>query len=131
VELTLERIGGKWKTVILARLKDAPMRYGELRQAIPDLSEKILSQRLRNLQEAGFVELIDGGNDGRRRYALTDHGRSLQPVLEALGAWGEAIGHAEGVRFRPSNCESPDGQRGSTGERRSSLTGQIAERVGD
>ena len=111
VELTLERIGGKWKTVILARLKKSPLRYGELRRTIPDLSEKVLSQRLRDLQETGFVKLLDDGSDGHRRYTLTERGLSLGPALDALGAWGEAIGHAEGVRFRPSNCGEPDNQR--------------------
>lgn len=99
VELTLERIGGKWKTIVLARLKDSPLRYGELRRAIPDLSEKVLTQRLNDLRDAGFVTLLEGADD-KPRYALTERGRSLAPALEALYGWGEAAGQAEGVRFR-------------------------------
>ena len=55
VELTLEIIGGKWKPVILAHLKEGPMRYGELRRAIPGLSDKILTQRLGELEESGLI----------------------------------------------------------------------------
>jgi DNA-binding HxlR family transcriptional regulator len=50
VELSLELLGGKWKPVILARLKERPHRYSELRKLIPNLSTKMLSQRLRDLE---------------------------------------------------------------------------------
>jgi DNA-binding HxlR family transcriptional regulator len=58
VELTLDLLGGKWKTVILARLKQAPLRYGELRSVVPGLADKMLTQRLRDLEKAGFVERV-------------------------------------------------------------------------
>ncbi len=98
VELSLGLLGGKWKTIILARLKEGPLRYGELRRLIPDLSEKMLSQRLRDLQDAGFVARSD--EDEKPVYALTARGRSLQPTLEALYAWGEAVAVETGARFR-------------------------------
>jgi DNA-binding HxlR family transcriptional regulator len=100
VELALELIGGKWKTVILARLKESSMRYGELRRAIPGLADKVLTQRLRDLEEKGFVERSHGGAQDAVRYRLTSYGRSLAPALEALYAWGEAAGSKTGARYR-------------------------------
>src|ERR1700748_1135951 len=82
VELTLDLLGGKWKTVILARLKQSPLRYGELRRAVPGLADKVLTQRLRDLEEAGFVERSKPPG-GQARYRLTSLGRSLAPALEA------------------------------------------------
>jgi DNA-binding HxlR family transcriptional regulator len=55
VELSLQILGGKWKPVIMARLKEKPLRYGELRQAIPPLSDKVLTQRLRDLETQGLI----------------------------------------------------------------------------
>jgi DNA-binding HxlR family transcriptional regulator len=99
VEFALERLGGKWKTIILARIKEGPLRYSELRRMIPSLSEKMLSQRLRDLVEIGFVGLeVDA--DGKERYALTAAGRDLATTLQALYDWGVAHGRAEDVRFR-------------------------------
>ena len=54
-EFTLQVLGGKWKTVILCYLKVRPLRYAELRKLIPKLSDKMLSQRLRELTDAGLV----------------------------------------------------------------------------
>src|SRR5260370_6124808 len=56
VEFSIDLLSGKWKTVILSRLKLRPMRYGELRQDIPSLSDKIITERLRDLRDAGFVK---------------------------------------------------------------------------
>lgn len=100
VEFALDMLGGKWKTVILARIKEGPMRYSELRRMIPSLSEKMLSQRLGDLVEIGFVSLeVDA--DGKERYALTSVGRDLTSTLQALYDWGETRGRAMGVRYRP------------------------------
>lgn len=99
VELSLDIVGGKWKVVILARLKQRPLRYGELRKAIPDLSEKVLSQRLQGLCEDGLIETVtDAGGTGR--YRLTETGASLRPVLQALYDWGAARSVALGARIR-------------------------------
>jgi DNA-binding HxlR family transcriptional regulator len=88
VELSLELLGGKWKPVILARLKDGPLRYGELRRLIPSLSDKMLTERLADLQASGLIEhppeALGGG------YRLSRRGESLRPVLTALYDWGAA-----------------------------------------
>lgn len=98
VELALDLIGGKWKTVILARIKEGALRYGELRRIIPELSDKVLTERLVELVEDGFVERTEEG--GQVRYDLTDKGRSLQPALQSLYDWGEMEARETGARFR-------------------------------
>ena len=92
VELTLEILQGKWKPVILAHLKDGPRRYGELRAAIPRLSDKMLSERLRDLEEQGLVSRFKVGRRGSpATYRLTRRGESLRTLLEALNDWGFQI----------------------------------------
>lgn len=91
VELSLEVLGGKWKPVILARLKDGPLRYGELRRLIPPLSDKMLTERLADLQAQGLIERV-ADNDGG--YRLSARGESLRPVLTALYEWGQAQANA-------------------------------------
>jgi DNA-binding HxlR family transcriptional regulator len=103
VELALSLIGGKWKTVILARLKQGPLRYSELRRTLPELADKVLTQRLRELQADGFVSKTPASNSGATRYALTKWGRSLSPALEALYSWGESAAVESRARFRDSN----------------------------
>ena len=105
VELSLEVLGGKWKPIILARLKDQPMRYGQLRRLIPDLSDKVLTQRLRDLTEAGLIETREEGSAAF--YALTERGQSLRPILEALHSWGSAAAVDLGARFRAITSPEP------------------------
>ena len=94
VEFALDMIGGKWKTVIVARLKQGPMRYGELRRAIPNLSDKVLTERLRDLEARGLV--MRGGD---ARYALTERSLLLAPALQALFDWGNAIAPTVGAKI--------------------------------
>lgn len=92
VELSLEFVGGKWRTVILAWLKEAPKRYSELREKIPGLSDKVLTQRLKELESMGLVARKRVGKDrAAQAYVLTARGESLRPVLDALYTWGSAI----------------------------------------
>ena len=97
VEFSIDQLSGKWKTVILSRLKVRPMRYGELRHDIPQLSDKVLTERLRDLCNSGFVKQERGG--GASRYCLTKRGEMLKPMLQALYDWGEANADTFGVRF--------------------------------
>ena len=98
VELSLTMLGGKWKTVIIARLKQQHLRYGELRRLIPDLSDKVLTQRLHELEEDGFV--IRQQDNGESRYVLSERGASLAPVLRELYAWGLNEAPVHQARFR-------------------------------
>jgi DNA-binding HxlR family transcriptional regulator len=91
VELTMDVVGGRWRTVILSRLKEGVHRYGELRRLVPGISEKMLSQRLRELEADGLISRRDRGTmPPHVDYDLTEEGRSLIPVLQALYDWGAA-----------------------------------------
>ena len=92
VELSLDFVGGKWRTVILAWLKEAPHRYGELRKRVPGLTDKVLTQRLRELETLGLIAKQPVGRQRSTHvYGLTRRGESLRPVLDALYDWGAAI----------------------------------------
>jgi len=102
VELSLELLGGKWKPVILARLKERPYRYGELRKLIPSLSTKMLSERLRDLETQGLVERRGVAGKPHAVYRLTARAESLKPVLQALHDWGKQAAVELKVLIRPS-----------------------------
>ena len=102
VELTLEIIGGKWKPVILAHLKEGALRYGELRALIPALSDKMLTQRLKELEASGLVRRRkSGGRGARSSYELTSRALSLRAALQALNDWGEAVAGDVGAKIVP------------------------------
>lgn len=89
VEVTMDVIGGKWTPVVLAHLKEAPRRFSQLRRLIPDITDKMLTQRLRELEAAGIISrTVLGATPPHVEYDLTDDGRSLTPVLQALYDWG-------------------------------------------
>ncbi|WP_236788519.1 helix-turn-helix domain-containing protein [Amycolatopsis sp. GM8] len=102
VELTLDVVGGRWKPVILAHLKEGVHRYGELRRRMPGISEKMLTQQLRDLEADGLVtrETFDE-RPPRVEYRLTGDGAALGPALQALYDWGERRAKATGVEFTP------------------------------
>jgi len=82
-------IGGKWKGVLWWRLSNGLGRFGELHRAVPQISRKMLTQQLRELERDGVVERRDFAEvPPRVEYSLTDYGRSLTPVIEAICAWG-------------------------------------------
>ena len=93
VELSLTLISGKWKPVLLAHLKQGPLRYGELRRLVPRLSEKMLTQRLAELRALGFI----ARSSERGTYRLTKKGETLRPVLQSLYDWGELQAHELGI----------------------------------
>ena len=90
-EFTLSVLGGKWKTVILCYLKQRPCRYSQLRKLTSALSDKVLTERLRELETAGLIVHRDG------TYALTAKAESLGPVLAHLYAWGHENAQLYGV----------------------------------
>jgi DNA-binding HxlR family transcriptional regulator len=100
VELSLEFVGGKWRTVILAWLKQAPHRYSELRERIPGLADKVLTQRLKELETLGLIVKRRMDKRGAHHsYELTARGESLRPVLDALYLWGTAMAPELKVRI--------------------------------
>jgi DNA-binding HxlR family transcriptional regulator len=95
-EFTLQVLGGKWKTVILCYLKERPLRYAELRQVIPALSDKMLSQRLHDLVDIGLVTR-NRIEEGVEVYVLTAKGESLGGLLAQIYNWGKMHAASFGV----------------------------------
>ena len=97
-EFALAVLGGKWKTIILAYLSERPCHYGELRQLLPGLSDKVLTERLKDLQQSGLVARSKVAvSKSRLPYTLTDRGATLTPILTDLYAWG-SVRSSFGVR---------------------------------
>ena len=90
VEFTAARFSGKWKALILLRLKDGPCRFGELRRTIEGVSQRALTMQLRALERDGLVvrhELIAAVL--HVEYSLTSTAMTLGPILDAMAEWGE------------------------------------------
>jgi DNA-binding HxlR family transcriptional regulator len=86
--------GGKWKLIILFWLAEAPRNFGELRQLMPGVSQKVLTEQLRELMADDIVARERTGPvPAPVRYSLTNYGRSLNPIVEAIRTWGR--GHIE------------------------------------
>jgi DNA-binding HxlR family transcriptional regulator len=92
-ELTVSILGGKWRVVILAYLKEGVHRFGELKRRLPGISAKVLTQQLRALAREGLIErTIYSEVPARTEYRLTEYGESLIPVLDAIYRWGRRHG---------------------------------------
>ena len=90
---SIEVVGRRWTGSIVRVITDRPRRFGEIRSEIPGLSDRLLTARLGELTDEGIVERLEG--DGFVLYGLTDKGRDLGPVLDAVGGWARA--HASEV----------------------------------
>ncbi|MDQ0268158.1 winged helix-turn-helix transcriptional regulator [Cytobacillus purgationiresistens] len=90
VEATLEVIGGKWKCVILCHLINGKKRTSELKRLMPNISQKMLTQQLRELEESGVVDRTFYHElPPKVEYELSEYGHSLEAILHALCNWGE------------------------------------------
>lgn len=84
----IELIGKRWTGAILCALTDGPRRFGELARTVPGLSDRLLSQRLRELEEEGLVQReVEAGTPVRVTYSLTEKGAELKPAIGELRAW--------------------------------------------
>ena len=91
VETTLMLIGSKWKVLILRDLMPGTKRFGELRRSVGSVSQKVLTAQLRDMEACGLVNRrVYAEVPPRVEYSLTELGRSLRPILDAMWAWGEA-----------------------------------------
>jgi DNA-binding HxlR family transcriptional regulator len=89
LEVVLSIVGGKWKLLILYHLKDGPRRFGDLRRLVSGISEKVLIQQLRDLQEAGVLVRHDYKEvPPRVDYTVTPFGMTLVEALRPLCSWG-------------------------------------------
>ena len=92
VETTLKVIGGRWKVLIIHYLLEGTMRFGELTRSLGSISARTLSKQLRELEADGVVDRKDFGEiPPKVEYSLTPLGKTLEPVLYAMEAWGLSV----------------------------------------
>ena len=86
----VELVGKRWTGAILLVLMDGPLRFSEIRQLVPDLSDRLLSERLKELEAEGIVErrVLDS-SPPHVEYAVTSKGRALEPSVRALKSWAQ------------------------------------------
>lgn len=90
VEATLDVIGGKWKVVILCHLQKGTKRTSELKRSMPRITQKMLTQQLRELEEDGVIHRkVYNQVPPKVEYSLTEYGSSLNGILDSLCSWGE------------------------------------------
>jgi DNA-binding HxlR family transcriptional regulator len=89
VETTLALLGNKWKVLILRELFTGTKRFGELSRGVPGISQKMLTQQLRQMEQDNLVQRkVYAEVPPRVEYSLTEVGRSLSPILDAMHKWG-------------------------------------------
>lgn len=90
MQITLDVIGGKWKPVVLYNLQNKTMRFNELCRAIPAITQKMLTQQLREMEHDGLVKRkIYPEIPPRVEYSITSYGKTLNPILTSMTEWGK------------------------------------------
>lgn len=90
IETTLKMLGCKWKVLIIRELLTGTKRFGELKKTVTGITQKVLTSKLREMEELGLLERkIYPQIPPKVEYTLTDIGYSLRPVLESLKDWGK------------------------------------------
>ncbi|GIP22170.1 helix-turn-helix domain-containing protein [Paenibacillus sp. J22TS3] len=91
VETTLDVIGGKWKGILLYQLLEGTKRFNEFRRLNPGITQFMLTLQLRELERDGIIHReVFKEVPPRVEYSLTDFGRTLEPVITSMKAWGES-----------------------------------------
>ncbi|MFD2304969.1 winged helix-turn-helix transcriptional regulator [Enterococcus termitis] len=109
LEATLDVIEGKWKPIILCHLGNGPTRTGELKKMIPAITQKMLVQQLRELEEDRIISRkVYKQVPPKVEYSLTEEGKSLREILIAMSIWGECrvqelVDNGEDVELLNSN----------------------------
>ncbi|MES2767280.1 MAG: helix-turn-helix domain-containing protein [Bacteroidota bacterium] len=98
MDVTMHFIGGKWKTVVLWYLRNNKKRFSELKAHMPQITEKMLSIQLKQLEEDGLVrrKVYTSKPPLKVEYSLTDFGKSLLPLLNEIASWGRKTGDEKG-----------------------------------
>ena len=93
VQTTVQIIGSKWKLLILRNLLQRPWRFNELRKSLDGISQKVLTDSLRSMEEAGIItRTVYPEVPPRVEYALSEVGESMRPIIVAMEAWAPSIG---------------------------------------
>lgn len=101
VEITLRRIGGKYKALILWHLMAGTLRYSELHRLMPNATDKMLTQQLRELEKDGMIRReVFPVVPPRTEYSLTEFGRSISPILEEMRRWGQGYCDGDAGRMK-------------------------------
>ena len=104
LELTMDLIGGKWKLIILWHLWDGCKRFSELNKLLPNITQKMLTTQLRELEEKGLVHReVYPQVPPKVEYSLTEFGRSLEPLLNDLCSWSQSYAESHGIFISCSN----------------------------
>jgi len=105
-QLATDMIGGKWKGMVLWALKKDVKRNGELKKLIPLISQKMLTQQLRELEDVGIVErIVYPVIPPKVEYKLTKSGQKLIPILEELHDWGKEFACEKNINLTENaNC---------------------------
>ena len=108
VDLAIDLVGGKWKSLILYRLREGTLRFGQLQRAIPDATQRMLTLHLRALERDGLlIRKVYAEVPPKVEYTLTEPALQLMPVLESMGRW---LREHYAVRApAPVAAGSPDG----------------------
>ena len=90
VATTVQLIGNKWKLLIIRNLLARPWRFNELHRSLDGISQKVLTDSLRSMEEDGIITRTAYAEvPPRVEYALSELGESMRPILESMQAWGE------------------------------------------
>lgn len=85
----LNAIGGKWSMICMYWLASEPRRFSELRRLMPEISHKVLTETLRNLEQEGLIiRIVHSEMPAHVEYRISPHGESVKPLIEAVRAWG-------------------------------------------
>ena len=87
----LDVVGERWTLLIVRNLLLGPQRYSELMRGLPGITTNLLAKRLREMQDLGLVEAVQGASVAQSSYRLTARGAALEPAVHALGRWGWAL----------------------------------------
>lgn len=96
IDLVIDVIGGKWKVLILWNLNEGKKRFNELKRSLPGITQKMLTQQLRELEEHGLVQRTSY-EDARVEYATTEMGKKLQTTLFEMCKWGDLYAEKQGI----------------------------------
>lgn len=112
VDNALEILVGKWKPIILLHLlQEGTKRFSELKRHLPEISQKMLTQNLRELEAEEIIErIVYPEVPPRVEYSMTEYGRSLEPILDAMHDWGTRHVQRKSQRGQESGAEGQEPQ---------------------